>query len=127
MCISGAPADGTNFHVSFYPGPPADGTILHVVFYPDPWLMAHSYKKFIAGSPADGSQRVKYSMEGRSLIVVHEEHDLGIITKDLRCGKQYVNAVKAANKILGMTKRIFTYKSEEIIHIMQLYKSLVTW
>ena len=59
MCISGAPADGTNFHVSFYLGPPADGTILHVVFYPDPRLTAHSYKKFSAGSPADGSQRVK--------------------------------------------------------------------
>ena len=44
MCISGAPADGTNFHVSFYPGPR---------------LTAHSYKKFSAGSPADGSQRVK--------------------------------------------------------------------
>ena len=44
------PADGTNFHVSFYPGPPADGTILHVVFYPDPRLTAHSYKQFLAGS-----------------------------------------------------------------------------
>ena len=39
MCISGAPADGTNFHVSFYP---------------DPRLTAHSYKNFF-----DGSQRVK--------------------------------------------------------------------
>ena len=40
-------------------GPPADGTILHVVFYPDPRLTAHTYKKFLAGFPADGSQRVK--------------------------------------------------------------------
>ena len=48
MCISGAPADGTNFHVSFYP---------------DPRLTAHSYKKFLAGSPADGSQRVKQRLK----------------------------------------------------------------
>ena len=59
MCISGVTADGTNFHVAFYPGPPADGAILHVVFYPDPRLTAHIYKKISSGSPADGSQRVK--------------------------------------------------------------------
>ena len=56
MCISGAPADGTNFHVSFYPGPRHHFAL---VFYPDPRLTAHSYKIFLAGSPADGSQRVK--------------------------------------------------------------------
>ena len=44
MCISGAPADGTNFHVSFLPGPR---------------LTARGYKDFLAGSPADGSLRVK--------------------------------------------------------------------
>ena len=63
-------------------------------------------------------------MEGWPLEAVHEERDLGImITKDLKCSKQCLNAAKAANKILGMIKRIFTYKSEEII--LQLYKSLV--
>ena len=48
-------------------GPPADGTILHVVFYPDPRLTAHSHKIFLAGSPADGSQRVNtwmYALTG---------------------------------------------------------------
>ena len=44
MCISGAPASGTNFHVRFYP---------------DVRLTAQIYKKILAGSPADGSQRVK--------------------------------------------------------------------
>ena len=43
MCISGAPSSGTNFHVRFYP---------------DVRLTAQIYKKFLAGSPADGSQRV---------------------------------------------------------------------
>ena len=42
-----------------------------------------------------------------------------MITKDLKCSKQCLNA----NKILRMIKRTFTCKSEEII--MQLYKSLV--
>ena len=46
-----------------------------------------------------------------------------MITKDLKCSKQYLNAAKAANKILKMIKRTFTCKSEEII--LQLYKSLV--
>ena len=50
-------------------GPPADGTILHVVFYPDPRLTAHSYKKFSAGSPADGSQRVNNN--NNNLFVIH--------------------------------------------------------
>ena len=63
-------------------------------------------------------------MEGRPLAAVREERDLGImITKDLKCKKQCLNAAKAANKILRMIKRIFTCKSDE--SIVQLYKSLV--
>ena len=63
-------------------------------------------------------------MEGRPLEAVHEECALGImITRDLKCSKQCLNAAKAANKILGLIKSTFAYKSEEII--VQLYKSLV--
>ena len=62
--------------------------------------------------------------KGELLEAVHEERDLGImITKDLKCNKQCLNPANAANKILGMIKRTFTCKSEEII--LQLYKSLV--
>ena len=65
-----------------------------------------------------------YNMEGRPLEAVREERDLGImITKDLNCSEQCLIAAKAANKMLGMIKRTFTYNSEEII--LQLYKSLV--
>ena len=71
-----------------------------------------------------GNLNELYNMEGRSLEAVHEERELGImITKDLKCCKQCLNAAKAANKILRMIKRTFTCKSEEII--LQLYKSLV--
>ena len=52
-------------------------------------------------------------MEGRPLEAVHEEGDLGImITKDLNCSMQCLNAANAANKRLRMNKRTFTYKSE---------------
>ena len=44
MCISGPPAGGPNLHVSFSLACR---------------LTVHCYKKFIAGPPADGSQRVK--------------------------------------------------------------------
>ena len=55
-------------------------------------------------------------MKGRPLEAVHEERDFGImITKDLKCNKQCLNAAKAANKILEVIKRTFTYKSEKII------------
>ena len=58
MCISGAPADGTNLHVSFYPGPRLTRHFACSVLAGSR-LMVHCYKKFISGSPADGSQRVK--------------------------------------------------------------------
>ena len=52
-------------------------------------------------------------MEGRPIEAVHEERDLGImIAKDLKYSKQWLNVANAANKILGVIKRTFTYKSE---------------
>ena len=88
------------------------------------WLMLFTIDKCKTLHIGGGNLNQLYNMEGRPLEAVHEEHDLGImITKDLKCRKQCLNAVNAANKILGMIKRTFTYKSEEII--LQLYKSLV--
>ena len=43
-----------------------------------------------------GNLNELYNMEGRPLEAVHEERDLCIITKDLKCGKQCLNAAKAA-------------------------------
>ena len=69
-----------------------------------------------------GNLNELYHMEGRPLEAVHEELDLGImITNDLKCSKQCLNAAKAANKILRMIKRIFTCESEEIILQLYLY------
>ena len=51
--------------------------------------------------------------------MVNSRYDLGImITKDLKCSKQYLNTAKAANKILGMIKRNFILKFKEIILVV---------
>ena len=45
-----------------------------------------------------GNLNELYNMEGRSLEAVYEERNFGIkITKDLKCSKQCLNAVKAAH------------------------------
>ena len=73
-----------------------------------------------------GNLNELYNMEGRHLEAVHEERDLGIvITKDLKCSKQCLNAAKTANKILGMIKRTLTYKSKEIILYCLLRSSVL--
>ena len=88
------------------------------------WLMLFNIDKCKTLHIGRENLNELYTMEGRLLEAVHEERDLGImITKDLKCSKQCLNAAKAANKMLGMIKRTFTCKSEEII--LQLYKSLV--
>ena len=43
--------------------------------------------------------------------------------KDLKASSQCVKIVKAANKILGMIKRTFTFKTKD--NLLQLYKCLV--
>ena len=88
------------------------------------WLMVLNIDKCKALHIGRGNLTELYNMEGRSLEAVYEEPDLSImITKDLKCIKQCLNAAKAANTILEIIKRTFTCKSEEII--LQLYKSLV--
>ena len=88
------------------------------------WLMLFNIDKCKTLHIGSGILNELYNMEGKPLEAVHEERDFGIlITKYLKYSKQCLNTAKAANKILGIIKRTFTYKSEEII--LQLYKSLV--
>ena len=66
----------------------------------------------------------KYEMEGKELIEVKEEKDMGVIvSSDLKVGKQCAIAGKKGNQILGMIARTFENRGKEII--LQLYKSLV--
>ena len=70
------------------------------------WLMLFNIDKCKTLHICRGNLNELYNMEGRPLEAVHEERDLGVmITKDLKCSKQCLNAAKAANKILGMIKK----------------------
>jgi len=63
-------------------------------------------------------------MNDVKLECVSDEKDLGvIISDDLIGGKQCSEAVKKANRIIGMIKRNFTDRSRETIIL--LYKTLV--
>jgi len=65
-----------------------------------------------------------YAIDGKSVKVVTEEKDLGIIVnKDLKVAHQCAVATKAANRILGLVKRTFSSRRKDII--VRLYKSLI--
>jgi len=67
---------------------------------------------------------IDYSMDGVKLQLVKEEKDLGVtVSADIKWEKQCIEAVKKANKMLGLIKKNFQDKSKETI--MPLYKSLV--
>ena len=58
------------------------------------------------------------------LEAVDKEKDLGVmIRKNLKASNQCVKIVKAANQILGMIKKTFTFKTKD--NLLQLYKRLV--
>jgi len=63
-------------------------------------------------------------MNDVKLECVSDEKDLGVIVRnDLKSGKQCREAVKKANRILGIIKRNFTDRSRETVIL--LYKTLV--
>ena len=68
--------------------------------------------------------QAEYAMNDVKLECVTDEKDVGVIVSDdLKSGKQCSEAVKKANRMLGMIKRNFTDKSKETI--ISLYKTLV--
>ena len=65
-----------------------------------------------------------FLLGGHILETIDEEKDLGVmIGKDLKASSQCVKIVKAANHILIMIKRTFTFKTKD--NLLQLYKCLV--
>jgi len=70
------------------------------------------------------NKQAKYDMNDVQLECVSEEKDFGvIISGDLKWQKQCSDAVKKANRMLGMIKCNFIDRSKETIIL--LYKSLV--
>jgi len=65
-----------------------------------------------------------YTLGGKQIDTLHEERDLGVIIDEtLKCRKQCVKAVNAANATLGMIKRSFVNRERQTI--LTLYKSVV--
>jgi len=73
-----------------------------------------------------GTNNVKYNynLGDQVLDSVSIERDLGVLSQDnLKVSQQCTKVVKTCNKILGMIKRSFTYRSTSMI--VTLYKALI--
>ena len=66
-------------------------------------------------------------MDGVKLQKVKEEKDVEVtVSADMKCERQCIEAVKKANKMLGLIKRNFQdWQDKSKDAVMPLYKSLV--
>ena len=88
------------------------------------WMMFFNLNKCSVMHLGFNNPRHCYYMGGLQLDVVKDEKDLGVIVReDLKVSFQCSEAVKKANRVLGMIRRTFTYKENHLI--LNLYKSLV--
>ena len=88
------------------------------------WQMLFNADKCKVMHIGFNNKQAKYDINDIQLECVSDEKDLGIIvSEDLKWDKQCSEAVKKANRMLGMIKRNFSDRSQETI--MALYKSLV--
>ena len=88
------------------------------------WLMSFNINKCSVMHFGYSNKNATYILNGEVIKEVTEEKDLGVIIQsnlkvDLQCAK----VVREANRILGMVKRCFTYKSKD--NLLKIYKSLV--
>jgi len=66
----------------------------------------------------------EYQMNGRTLNVVQQEKDLGVLLpNNLKVSAQYQQACSKALRILGMINRTIVYRHTDIL--LKLYKSMV--
>ncbi len=88
------------------------------------WQMKFNIEKCKVLHIGSKNQHAQYLMNGTPLKSVDKEKDLGvIISNDLKPSLQCGEAVKKANKIVGLIGRSFEFKSEKVI--LTLYNSLV--
>jgi hypothetical protein len=88
------------------------------------WQMQFNIDKCIVMHMGRGNKENDYMLGNTKLRKSNRERDLGIIV-DSSCkfSEQCNEAVKSANRTLGMIKRNITYKSKDVI--TSLYKALV--
>jgi hypothetical protein len=90
----------------------------------DKWQMEFNIDKCKVMHLGHNNKKVEYQMHGKSLEIIKEEKDLGvIISDDFKVTKQCAKASKKGNQVLGMISRTFEGRSKRFI--IQLYKSLV--
>ena len=88
------------------------------------WQMLFNVDKCKVIHVGRTNPRRNYTMEGKQLIKVEEEKDLGVMVhQSLKPGAQVAKAVKKANEVLGQLIRAFTYRDKYIF--IQLYKVYV--
>jgi ribonuclease P/MRP protein subunit RPP40 len=88
------------------------------------WQMPFNVDKCKVMHVGPNNCNYDYIMNGRTLSVVDEERDLGvIISKDLKFAKNCKSACKKANQMLGFIARNIDFKTPEVMR--QLYNSLV--
>ena len=88
------------------------------------WLLKFNKDKCKIMHVGYNNLKHNYKLQGRNLIRVEEEKDLGVIVKsDLKNGSQCIAASRKANTVLGFIARNFDCKTPEVI--TRLYTSLV--
>jgi len=98
---------------------------LHKLFcWSQEWQMLFNIAKCGVVHIGHNNPKEKYNLGGIQIDTLREERDLGvIIDESLKCRKQCVKAVNAANATLGMIKRSFVNRERQTI--LTLYKSVV--
>ena len=96
----------------------------HLNNWSEKWLLKFNKDKCKVMHVGFNNLKHNYKLQGRNLIRVEEEKDLGVIVKsDLKNGSQCMAASRKANTILGFIARNFDCKTPEVI--TRLYTSLV--
>ena len=95
-----------------------------ILKWSEDWQMLFNIDKCKVVHIGRNNKSFKYSLNDKDLKTVPEEKDVGVIvTKDLKASRQCIEAVKKANKTLGMIKRNFRNLNKDIV--IRLYKQLV--
>ena len=88
------------------------------------WQMSFNENKCKVMHIGYRNEKAQYSLNGTQLKSVDSEVDLGVtISNNLKPSQQCSEAIKKANKIIGLIGRSFEYKSKNTI--LTLYTSLV--